>query len=78
MELGKIPSNYQILQPKGKNVEIWSVILPSSRSRQRGIQVMQAITAALASLIIQAVSDMYQYFAVVSKTLEEKSPLCLL
>ena len=67
MELGKIPSNYQILQPKRKNVEIWSVIPPSLRSRNRGIQVMEAITAASASLILQAVSDMSQYFAVASK-----------
>ena len=67
MELGKIPSNYQILQPKRKNVEIWSVIPPSLRSRNRGIQVMEAITAASASLILQAVSDMSQCFAVASK-----------
>ena len=32
MELGKIPSNCQLLQPKRTNVEIWLVIPPISRS----------------------------------------------
>ena len=45
-----------ISQPKKTNVEIWSVIPPSSRSRDRGIQDIQAITAASASLILQAAS----------------------
>ena len=58
MEPGKIPSNYQFLQPKRTNVEIWSVISPSARSRDREIQDIQTITAASASLILQAASDM--------------------
>ena len=67
IELGKIPVNCQFLQPKRKNVEIWSVILPSSRSRVKGIQDIQTITAASASLIIQASTHMSQYLAVTSK-----------
>ena len=35
VELGKIPSNCQFLLPKRVNVEIWSVIPPTSRSRDR-------------------------------------------
>ena len=77
MGLGKIPSNFQFLQPKRTNVEIWSVILPSSRSRDRGTQDIQIVTAASASLILQAASDMSQYLAV-QKAQEQKSTLCLL
>ena len=68
MELGKIPSNCQILHPKRTNVEIWSVIPPSSCGRDSGIQDIQIITAASASLILQAASDMSQYVVVASKS----------
>ena len=67
MELGKIPSNCQFFQPKRTNVDTWSVIPRSSRSRDRGIQDIQTITVASASLILQAVSDMSQYLPVASK-----------
>ena len=67
IELGKIPVNCQFLEPKRKNDEIWSVILPSSCSRDKGIQDIQTITAASASLIIQVSTDMSQYLAVASK-----------
>ena len=66
MELGKIPSNCPFLLLKRTNIEIWSVISPSSRSRDRGIQDMQIITAASASLILQAASDMSQYLVAAS------------
>ena len=68
MELGKIPSNCQFFQPKRTNVDTWSVIPRSSLSRDRGIQDIQTITAASASLILQAASNMSQYFAVASES----------
>ena len=67
MELGKIPSNCKFLQPKKTNGEIWSVIPPSSRSRDRGVQDIQTIAAASVSLILQAASDMSQYLVVAAK-----------
>ena len=68
MKLCKIPSNCQFLQPKRKNVEILSVIPPSSCSGDRGIQNIQTITAASASLILQAASDISQYLVAASKS----------
>ena len=68
MELAKLPANCRFLQPKRTNVEIRSVIPPSSRSRKRGIQDIQTITAASASLIFQAASDMSQYLPVAPKS----------
>ena len=70
MELDKIPSNCQFLQPIRTNVEIWSAIPPGSRSRDREIQdiQLQIITATSASLILQAASDMSQYLAVASES----------
>ena len=44
-----------------------SVIPQSSRSRDRGIQDIQIITAASASLILQAAAGMLQYFVAASK-----------
>ena len=72
MELGKISSNFPFLQPKRTNVEIWSVIPPSSRSRDRGFQDIKIITAASASLILQAASDMSQYIVAASNSLGGK------
>ena len=69
---GKIPSNCQFLQPKRTNVETWSVIPPSSRSRDRGNQDTQIIIAASTSLILQAVPGMSQYLVVASKSSGEK------
>ena len=68
MELGKIPSNCQFLQPKRLNVDIWSVIPPRPGSRDRGIQDIQTIAAASASLILKAASDMLQCLVVASKS----------
>ena len=48
-----------------------SVIPPSSYSRDRGIQDIQAITAASASLIHQAASDMSLYLVVAAKSTGE-------
>ena len=62
----------QILQPKRTNVEIWSVIPPISRSGDRGIQDIQTITAASASLILQAATDISKYVAASSKRSGEK------
>ena len=70
MELGKILWKCQFLKYKRTNVEIWSVIPPSSHSRDRGIQ--DIITAASVSLILQAVSDMWQYLVAASKSLGGK------
>ena len=78
MEFGKIPSNCQFLQRKRTNIEIWSVILPSPRSRDREIQDIQTITAASASLILQAASDMSQYLGVASKNFGGKIDIILL
>ena len=68
MELGKIPSKCQFLQPKRTNFGICPVAPPSSRSRDRGIQDIQINTAASASLIYQAASDMSQYLVVSLKS----------
>ena len=64
MELGKIPSKCQFLQPKRTNFDICPVAPPISSSRDRGIQDIQINIAASASLIYQAASDMSQYLVV--------------